>query len=259
MCAKISQVHLVLLIVISTFVINTDVVAMQIFVKDIRGNVFTIDSEPSDTLANIAEKAYDKGVGGGADIDHTVFHFGGAFLDLNQTLSYYNIQRENTINVFYHFLRFQEPDGYSLNAGGNQKFLIGSTDTLSMSYDTLSVNGALSINATAKNPFSIDLKSANFLIPGLISSFDATQSFFLPLITASGGISGYNTAAFSVNTAAFQNDLQGGTFNLALQDANTLSLEFTPSATSVPEPSTYALFGIGAIGMLMILRRKKTA
>jgi len=27
----------------------------------------------------------------------------------------------------------------------------------------------------------------------------------------------------------------------------------------VPEPSTYALFGIGAIGMLMVLRRKKTA
>ena len=27
----------------------------------------------------------------------------------------------------------------------------------------------------------------------------------------------------------------------------------------VPEPSTYALFGMGAIGMLMVLRRKKTA
>jgi hypothetical protein len=28
---------------------------------------------------------------------------------------------------------------------------------------------------------------------------------------------------------------------------------------SVPEPSTYALFGIGAIGMLIVMRRKKTA
>ncbi|MEI7463490.1 MAG: PEP-CTERM sorting domain-containing protein [Candidatus Taylorbacteria bacterium] len=25
----------------------------------------------------------------------------------------------------------------------------------------------------------------------------------------------------------------------------------------VPEPSTYALFGIGAIGLLMVMRRKK--
>jgi hypothetical protein len=30
-------------------------------------------------------------------------------------------------------------------------------------------------------------------------------------------------------------------------------------STAVPEPSTYALFGIGAIGMLMVMRRKKTA
>ena len=29
--------------------------------------------------------------------------------------------------------------------------------------------------------------------------------------------------------------------------------------TAVPEPSTYALFGIGAVGLLMVLRRKKTA
>jgi len=27
----------------------------------------------------------------------------------------------------------------------------------------------------------------------------------------------------------------------------------------IPEPSTYALFGIGAIGMLMVMRRKKVA
>jgi hypothetical protein len=31
------------------------------------------------------------------------------------------------------------------------------------------------------------------------------------------------------------------------------------SSEAVPEPSTYALFGIGAIGMLMVMRRKKTA
>jgi len=31
------------------------------------------------------------------------------------------------------------------------------------------------------------------------------------------------------------------------------------TANAVPEPSTYALFGIGAVGLLMVLRRKKTA
>jgi len=31
------------------------------------------------------------------------------------------------------------------------------------------------------------------------------------------------------------------------------------AAQIVPEPSTYTLFGLGAIGMLMVMRRKKTA
>jgi len=42
-----------------------------------------------------------------------------------------------------------------------------------------------------------------------------------------------------------------------ISDPTTLTLTY--SYTAVPEPSTYALFGIGAIGMLMVMRRKKTA
>lgn len=42
-------------------------------------------------------------------------------------------------------------------------------------------------------------------------------------------------------------------------EENDYSLNYSFMATAVPEPSTYALFGIGAIGMLMVLRRKKTA
>jgi hypothetical protein len=34
---------------------------------------------------------------------------------------------------------------------------------------------------------------------------------------------------------------------------------FELNAQTIPEPSTYALFGIGAIGMLMVMRRKKAA
>jgi hypothetical protein len=31
------------------------------------------------------------------------------------------------------------------------------------------------------------------------------------------------------------------------------------TSTTVPEPTTYALLGLGAIGMLMLMRRKKAA
>jgi hypothetical protein len=49
--------------------------------------------------------------------------------------------------------------------------------------------------------------------------------------------------------------------NLIINRSGSLSaISFSPivDPTAVPEPSTYALFGIGAIGMLMVLRRKKT-
>jgi len=40
---------------------------------------------------------------------------------------------------------------------------------------------------------------------------------------------------------------------------NSGSVSFTPylQAQNIPEPSTYALFGIGAIGLLIVMRRKK--
>jgi len=51
--------------------------------------------------------------------------------------------------------------------------------------------------------------------------------------------------------------------NYQIYDANEGStyhpFTTTPYAQAIPEPSTYALFGIGAIGLLMVLRSKKTA
>ena len=43
----------------------------------------------------------------------------------------------------------------------------------------------------------------------------------------------------------------GGSYNSSYVGPITVS--------TIPEPSIYALFGIGAIGMLMVMRRKKTA
>ena len=50
-------------------------------------------------------------------------------------------------------------------------------------------------------------------------------------------------------------------YNTALSAAevSTLYVNGTQGIGAVPEPSTYALFGLGAIGMLMVMRRKKTA
>ena len=54
---------------------------------------------------------------------------------------------------------------------------------------------------------------------------------------------------------------QGGIANLAFYNRALSSQEVSSLYTlqSAPEPSTYALFGIGAVGLLMVIRRKKTA
>jgi len=45
----------------------------------------------------------------------------------------------------------------------------------------------------------------------------------------------------------------------SLVGAGSISHPIILKALAVPEPSTYALFGIGAIGMLIVIRRQKTA
>jgi formylglycine-generating enzyme required for sulfatase activity len=109
-------------------------------------------------------------------------------------------------------------------------------------------------------------------------------------VTLAGGLSAYGTigqggnvwewnetAYDGVNDSASEGrTIRGGAWTSTAEElASTVSLPFgngpkvsginTPRndygfrVAMVPEPSTYALFGIGAIGMLMVLRRKKTA
>jgi T5SS/PEP-CTERM-associated repeat protein len=76
-----------------------------------------------------------------------------------------------------------------------------------------------------------------------------------------GTVSGFDTNNIIIDASALTLDssLTGGTWAITetgTSGANTLNLTYT---TAVPEPSTYALFGLGAVGLLMVLRRKKTA
>ena len=76
-------------------------------------------------------------------------------------------------------------------------------------------------------------------------------------ITSSGtnyfGISFQNTTGYGTQTAS-------PNFTLVAYAYDTTGASVTVGQTAaVPEPSTYALFGIGAMGLLMVLRRKKTA
>ena len=102
------------------------------------------------------------------------------------------------------------------------------------------------------------------------------------ILTLSGtNTTGSNVTVYSITTAS-ANDYANFTGNVIVQDTATTHTNFAINAglyffdhqqvtydlsngligmgpLDVPEPSTYALFGIGAIGLLMVMRRKKAA
>ena len=82
------------------------------------------------------------------------------------------------------------------------------------------------------------------------------QTFINGILVASNnasfGFSGNDIFTINGKSGVKMDDV--GFWNTALSSSQVSQLY---SLQSVPEPSTYALFGIGAIGMLMVMRRKK--
>jgi len=79
--------------------------------------------------------------------------------------------------------------------------------------------------------------------------------------TSNSGSFNYGWMSFNVSDAGIDDGYTTPTFTLTAYGYDTTGASVTVGQTTaaVPEPSTYALFGIGAIGMLMVFRRKKTA
>jgi len=79
-----------------------------------------------------------------------------------------------------------------------------------------------------------------------------------PIATSLGTLSiGYQNSANNDGAYYMYGKMSDLSFyNTALSSSQVSSLYTLQSA---PEPSTYALFGIGAFGLLMVMRRKKTA
>ena len=124
-------------------------------------------------------------------------------------------------------------------------------------YDTAHVSGILALAAgtTTGNQITISLASLNSNgNAGQASNFDPTRNYAFTLVAANGGITGYNPAEFTVNTASFQNGTNGGSFSV-VENGNQLLLDYN----AVPEPSAWALLSIGAVALGVAALRRRAA
>ncbi len=98
----------------------------------------------------------------------------------------------------------------------------------------------LTITATPETPFIIKITEfslTNFAVSTLEQTFE--------ILSADGGISGFDASYFTLDTTAWT---QGGTWGI-IQDGNSLKL------TYIPEPASLVLLGLGAVALLHRRRR----
>lgn len=125
-------------------------------------------------------------------------------------------------------------------AGGG-KFQLQISDVATgagIGWDSVNISGALNLTASSASKFVLQLQSLTAAgAAGLIGDFNSGTSYSWRFVSATSAITGFNPAAFSIDTSGFQNSLNG-TFSVGLtSDGKGLQLNYL----AVPEPSSVLL------------------
>ena len=145
--------------------------------------------------------------------------------------------------------------GSGATIAGNSSliFLINNANgAVGTNWDQVTFAGSLSLTATPSAPISISINSVNGSFQaGQALNFDPTKAYSWQFVSAAGGITGFDSTAFSITTSAlsaqtpgFANSLGAGSFYIS-ETGNDLFVNFTP----IPEPSTWLLMGAGILAI----------
>lgn len=97
-------------------------------------------------------------------------------------------------------------------------------------WDYLNHTGTLTINATAENPIQLNLQTLTAAnAAGDMVNFNPQSAYAWKIASAAGGITGFDAAAFKLDSSGFTNATPGGRFGIALQNAGKdLVVTYTP-------------------------------
>ncbi|MFM8655899.1 MAG: beta strand repeat-containing protein [Chthoniobacterales bacterium] len=134
-------------------------------------------------------------------------------------------------------------------------------------WDFLNVTGSLNLsNLSVGSEFNINLWSLSGISPdtnGSAVNFNPNQNYTWTILTAAGGIGGFDPSYFKVNvfatngTGGFLNSLAGGAFSMGVS-GNSLNLLFTSAGPAgVPEPGTWAAAVLVAGGAAFVRWRRR--
>lgn len=108
-------------------------------------------------------------------------------------------------------------------------------------WDMVNVDGSLIVNATFANQFTVRIisfdPSGN---PGPAANFNRDNRYRWPILTAPGGVLGFDPAKIRLLTDEFEGDLGGGLFSVELSgDGTTILLVFEPNRSPEARPAEF--------------------
>jgi autotransporter-associated beta strand protein len=147
-------------------------------------------------------------------------------------------------------------NGLTVGNGTTINFnIFDANGTSGTGYNLITATGGLNLTASP-NTINLDVFTINSVgaaAPAI--NFNLTNAYSWTFATSTSPIVGFNANQFNVLTTGFLNGTGAGSFSVS-GTTNDLTLNFTP----VPEPSTWALMGAGALVLASFaLRRRRLA
>ncbi len=108
-------------------------------------------------------------------------------------------------------------------------------------WDQVTLDGSLIVSATFANQFTVRISSFDPSgNPGPAAHFDRDNRYRWPILTAPGGVLGFDPAKIRLLTDEFEGDLGGGVFGVELSDdGTTIYLVFDPNRSPEARPAEF--------------------